>query len=89
MSIGAQTVFTYVLIYSFGMLIGQDIWQRVFTARSDRVARVGGTVAGTYCLVYALGGRGHRHRGEGAATRSWTAPTTRSRRSSATRCRSA
>jgi SSS family solute:Na+ symporter len=38
------------------MLIGQDIWQRVFTARTDRTARWGGTVAGTYCLVYALAG---------------------------------
>ena len=56
MSIGVQTVFTYVLIYSFGMLIGQDIWQRVFTARSDKVARSGGTVAGRYCLVYAIAG---------------------------------
>ncbi|HEV7626401.1 MAG TPA: sodium:solute symporter [Streptomyces sp.] len=56
MSIGIQTVFTYVLIYSFGMLIGQDIWQRVFTARSDKVARSGGTVAGIYCLVYAIAG---------------------------------
>lgn len=56
MGIGAQTVFTYVLIYSFGMLIGQDIWQRVFTARNDKVARLGGTAAGTYCLVYAVAG---------------------------------
>ena len=56
MGIGAQTVFTYVLIYSFGMLIGQDIWQRVFTARNDKVARVGGTAAGTYCLAYAVAG---------------------------------
>ncbi|MDF3293338.1 sodium:solute symporter [Streptomyces silvisoli] len=56
LGIGGQTVFTYVLIYTFGMLIGQDIWQRVFTARSDRVARAGGTVAGTYCLLYALAG---------------------------------
>ncbi|MFG2828614.1 sodium:solute symporter [Streptomyces sp. NPDC048434] len=56
LGIGGQTVFTYVLIYSFGMLIGQDIWQRVFTARSDTVARRGGTAAGTYCLVYALAG---------------------------------
>ncbi|MGW1377118.1 sodium:solute symporter [Streptomyces sp. NPDC002446] len=56
LGIGGQTVFTYVLIYSFGMLIGQDIWQRVFTARSDRVARLGGTAAGTYCLAYALAG---------------------------------
>ncbi|MFD7103780.1 sodium:solute symporter [Streptomyces celluloflavus] len=56
LGIGGQTVFTYVLIYSFGMLIGQDIWQRVFTARGDKVARLGGTAAGTYCLVYALAG---------------------------------
>ena len=56
LGIGGETIFTYVLIYTFGMLIGQDIWQRVFTARTDRVARWGGTVAGTYCLLYALAG---------------------------------
>ncbi|MEV6143149.1 sodium:solute symporter [Streptomyces sp. NPDC051992] len=56
LGIGGETIFTYVLIYTFGMLIGQDIWQRVFTARSDKVARIGGTVAGTYCLVYAIAG---------------------------------
>ena len=55
-SIGGQTILTFVLIYTFGMLIGQDIWQRVFTARSDKVASWGGTVAGVYCLVYALAG---------------------------------
>ncbi|MET8739986.1 sodium:solute symporter [Streptomyces sp. NPDC004728] len=56
LGIGGETIFTYVLIYTFGMLIGQDIWQRVFTARSDKVARIGGTVAGTYCLIYAIAG---------------------------------
>ncbi|MER7935130.1 MULTISPECIES: sodium:solute symporter [unclassified Streptomyces] len=56
LGIGGETIFTYVLIYTFGMLIGQDIWQRVFTARGDRTAKWGGTVAGTYCLVYALAG---------------------------------
>ncbi|GAA0688867.1 sodium:solute symporter [Streptomyces cellulosae] len=56
LGIGGETIFTYVLIYTFGMLIGQDIWQRVFTARSDRTARWGGTVAGTYCLAYAVAG---------------------------------
>ncbi|MBT2387899.1 sodium:solute symporter [Streptomyces maoxianensis] len=56
LGIGGETIFTYVLIYTFGMLIGQDIWQRVFTARTDKVASYGGTVAGTYCLVYALAG---------------------------------
>ncbi|MFE2581668.1 sodium:solute symporter [Streptomyces sp. NPDC059378] len=56
LGIGGETIFTYVLIYTFGMLIGQDIWQRVFTARNDRTAKWGGTVAGTYCLAYALAG---------------------------------
>ncbi|GLF93589.1 sodium:solute symporter [Streptomyces yaizuensis] len=56
LGIGGETIFTYVLIYTFGMLIGQDIWQRVFTARSDRTARWGGTAAGVYCLVYAVAG---------------------------------
>ncbi|WP_199549843.1 sodium:solute symporter [Streptomyces sp. N35] len=56
LGIGGETIFTYVLIYTFGMLIGQDIWQRVFTARSDTTAKWGGTVAGTYCLAYAVAG---------------------------------
>ncbi|WP_329387427.1 sodium:solute symporter [Streptomyces sp. NBC_01716] len=56
LGIGGETIFTYVLIYTFGMLIGQDIWQRVFTARGDTTARWGGTVAGTYCLLYAIAG---------------------------------
>ncbi|MFV0135866.1 sodium:solute symporter [Streptomyces sp. HMX87] len=56
LGIGGETIFTYVLIYTFGMLIGQDIWQRVFTARSDRTAKWGGTISGTYCLAYAVAG---------------------------------
>ncbi len=44
------------MIYTFGMLIGQDIWQRVFTARSPQVARWGGTAAGLYCVLYGVAG---------------------------------
>lgn len=33
-SIGGGTILTYFVTYGFGLLIGQDIWQRVFTARS-------------------------------------------------------
>lgn len=55
-AIGGGTIFTYVLIYSFGLLIGQDIWQRVFTARTPRVATGGGIISGVYCLVYAVAG---------------------------------
>ncbi len=54
--IGIDTIITFFVIYSFGMLIGQDIWQRVFTARSPRVAKWGGTAAGIYCVLYGVAG---------------------------------
>ena len=54
--IGIDTIITFFVIYSFGMLIGQDIWQRVFTARSPRVAKWGGTAAGVYCVLYGVAG---------------------------------
>lgn len=53
-SIGWNTIITYFVIYFLGILIGQDIWQRVFTARSVEVARLAGTVAGLYCIVYGV-----------------------------------
>ncbi|MBC3365595.1 sodium:solute symporter [Pseudomonas sp. Z5-35] len=55
-AIGWDTILTYFLIYFFGIFIGQDIWQRVFTARSERVAKVAGTAAGLYCVLYGLAG---------------------------------
>ncbi|MGO1291722.1 MAG: sodium:solute symporter [Brevibacterium linens] len=54
--IGWQAILGYILIYTLGLLIGQDIWQRVFTARSPGVARWGGFSAGIYCLLYAAAG---------------------------------
>ncbi|TWP52228.1 sodium:solute symporter [Lentzea tibetensis] len=55
-TIGIDTIITYLLIYVFGLLIGQDIWQRVFTAKSPKVATWGGITSGLYCLVYAVAG---------------------------------
>lgn len=55
-TIGYDTIITYFLIYFFGILIGQDIWQRVFTARSEGVAKYAGTAAGVYCVIYGLVG---------------------------------
>ncbi|OLO04814.1 MULTISPECIES: sodium:solute symporter [Salinicola] len=51
-AIGWDTIITYFVIYFLGILIGQDIWQRVFTARSSGVARRAGTFAGIYCILY-------------------------------------
>jgi solute:Na+ symporter, SSS family len=55
-TIGGDTIVTYFVIYTFGLLIGQDIWQRVFTARSPGVARWAGAAAGVYCLLYGVAG---------------------------------
>ncbi len=51
-----RTIITFFVVYSFGMLIGQDIWQRVFTARSPGVAKWGGTTAALYCVLYGVAG---------------------------------
>ncbi|HWK50185.1 MAG TPA: hypothetical protein VNR40_09880, partial [Steroidobacter sp.] len=53
-TLGTEKIITYFLIYTFGVLIGQDIWQRVFTARSPSVAKYAGTAAGIYCVIYGL-----------------------------------
>jgi SSS family solute:Na+ symporter len=53
-TIGWDTIITYFMIYFFGILIGQDIWQRVFTVKSAKVAQVAGTFAGFYCILYGL-----------------------------------
>src|SRR3984957_6669663 len=54
--IGTGKILSFFALYFFGIIIGQDVWQRVFTARSVRVARNGGIVVGVYCLCYALAG---------------------------------
>ncbi|MEW1981012.1 sodium:solute symporter [Citricoccus sp. NPDC079358] len=53
---GLQSILTYFVVYTLGLLIGQDIWQRVFTARSPQVARWGGSTAGVYCILYGVAG---------------------------------
>jgi SSS family solute:Na+ symporter len=54
--IGVQTIITYFVVYTLGLLIGQDIWQRVFTAKTPKVARWGGATAGVYCILYGVAG---------------------------------
>ncbi|WP_427016576.1 sodium:solute symporter [Pseudarthrobacter sp. P1] len=54
--IGIQTIITYFVVYTLGLLIGQDIWQRVFTAKNPTVARWGGSTAGIYCILYGVAG---------------------------------
>lgn len=53
-SMGFESMLTYFLLYAPGILIGQDIWQRVFTAKNDRIAKTGAVSAGVYCIAYAF-----------------------------------
>jgi solute:Na+ symporter, SSS family len=55
-AIGGKTIFTYFLLFFFGLMIGQDIWQRIFTGRTGTITRRGTIVAGIYCLLYGLAG---------------------------------
>ncbi|MDR2255328.1 MAG: sodium:solute symporter [Arthrobacter sp.] len=54
--IGLDTIITYFVVYTLGLLIGQDIWQRVFTARTPQIAKWGGATAGVYCILYGIAG---------------------------------
>jgi solute:Na+ symporter, SSS family len=55
-AIGWNTIFTYFLLFFFGLMIGQDIWQRIFTGRNEKVVRTGTIVAGLYCMLYGVAG---------------------------------
>ncbi len=53
-AIGWNDIFLYIILYVPGIIIGQDIWQRIFTAKNDRIAKTGTIWAGIYSIVYAL-----------------------------------
>ncbi|NPD31498.1 sodium:solute symporter [Eggerthellaceae bacterium zg-1084] len=51
---GFDRSFAYVILYVPGLVIGQDIWQRIFTAKNERVSTAGTIGAGLYSMTYAL-----------------------------------
>ncbi|GLU86936.1 MULTISPECIES: sodium:solute symporter [Kocuria] len=53
---GFQSIITMFVVYGFGMLIGQDIWQRVLTARSPQTARWGGVLSAVYIGIFGVAG---------------------------------
>lgn len=53
-NIGWDRIFQYFLLYFFGLMVSQDIWQRVFTAKSDKVAKKSAISAGIYSVLYGL-----------------------------------
>lgn len=53
-SMGFDKSFAYVVLYVPGLVIGQDIWQRIFTAKNEKVSKRGTIGAGLYSMLYAL-----------------------------------
>ncbi|WKD58380.1 Sodium/proline symporter [Corynebacterium capitovis DSM 44611] len=53
---GFESIITYFVIYTLGLLIGQDVWQRIFTARTPKVAQVGGIGASVYIILFGIAG---------------------------------
>ncbi len=50
--IGYDTLFKYFLLMFLGIMIGQDIWQRVFTAKTPQVAVTGTKLAGIFSIFW-------------------------------------
>ncbi|MSS45622.1 sodium:solute symporter [Cutibacterium sp. WCA-380-WT-3A] len=53
-AMGGWGTLYWILLYVPGLVIGQDIWQRVFTARNDKIAKRGTLLAGLYSILYAF-----------------------------------
>jgi len=53
-AIGFKEIIQYLLTFTLGMMVGQDIWQRYFTAKNLKTDRTGGILVGVYSLLYSL-----------------------------------
>jgi len=51
---GFDRSFAYIVLYVPGLIIGQDIWQRMFTAKNEKVSKAGTIGAGIYSILYAF-----------------------------------
>lgn len=52
--VGWEKIFSWFLLFTLGLMIGQDIWQRVFTAKTDKIAKTGTIAAGLYSVVWSI-----------------------------------
>ena len=53
-TIGLGRIVQYFLLYTLGVLIGQDLWQRYLAARNVKVAQRSGVAAGAFAVVFGL-----------------------------------
>lgn len=53
-NMGWKQIFQYFLLYCLGLVVSQDIWQRVFTGKNESVSKQGAIAAGLYSIAYAI-----------------------------------
>ncbi|MEE0772436.1 MAG: hypothetical protein UIJ87_04565 [Anaerovoracaceae bacterium] len=53
-SIGAYRIVAYIFLLVPGFIVGQDVWQKAFTAKNSKIARTGTLLASGYILLYAI-----------------------------------
>ncbi|KAB7708274.1 sodium:solute symporter [Bacillus aerolatus] len=53
-SIGAAFILKSLLLYTLSIVVGQDMWQRLFTARTSKIAKYGLLGAAGYAYLYAI-----------------------------------
>ncbi|RDE24579.1 sodium:solute symporter [Motiliproteus coralliicola] len=53
-NISGDRMLAYVLLLFLGIMIGQEIWQRMFTAKSEEVAQKGALAAGAFSIFWGL-----------------------------------
>lgn len=53
-NIGFFQITKYIVTFTLGMMVGQDIWQRYFTAKNHKVAVTGGVLVGIYSILYSF-----------------------------------
>lgn len=53
-AIGWDQLLMYFLLMYLGIMIGQDIWQRIFTAKNQKVAKRGTISAGFFSVLWGL-----------------------------------
>ena len=53
-NLGAARIVAYILLYTPGFIVGQDIWQRAFTAKNPKIARHGTALAALYIFLYTV-----------------------------------
>ena len=53
-NIGLAKIVAYIFLYTPGFLVGQDIWQRAFTAKNSKVAKRGTAMAAGYLFLYTV-----------------------------------